>query len=389
MSKIGLSSNTSGTATFTIASPATNTNRTLTLPDAAGTLNVSGLANEVPAGSAASPSIYPTGDNNTGIFFPAADTIAFAEGGAEVARFESNGNLNVASSITASRIDLTTTASIASNSSNNVVMSITNTNRTDQYLTLNMMGSNGFGVTGWADSGVIEAVAAGNATGTKALYLSAYNGPMFFATNNRAERMRITAAGLIQVNGTVTNITGTSQVTIAKNSPTAYNDAHLELVSGAGDVVLGFHAAGATAACLDHVRGTDYLRVVNAPRTAFVPIHALAFTVGSDYRIKENITPLTDAAARLMQIPVHRFSFIENSMSYKNGQMVDGFLAHEVEDIVPEAVFGSKDAVDENGEAVYQGIDQSKLVPLLTAALQEAMARIEILEARINALESQ
>jgi hypothetical protein len=98
MSKIGLSSNTSGTATFTIASPATNTNRILTLPDAAGTLNVSGLANEVPAGSAASPSIYPTGDNNTGIFFPAADTIAFAEGGAEVMRIDSSGKVGIGTS---------------------------------------------------------------------------------------------------------------------------------------------------------------------------------------------------------------------------------------------------------------------------------------------------
>lgn len=106
MSKIGLSSNTSGTATFTIASPATNTNRTLTLPDAAGTLNVSGLANEVPAGSAASPSIYPTGDNNTGIFFPAADTIAFAEGGAEIARFDSSGNLGIGVSGPSAKLDI-------------------------------------------------------------------------------------------------------------------------------------------------------------------------------------------------------------------------------------------------------------------------------------------
>jgi hypothetical protein len=56
-------------------------------------VNVSGLANEVPAGSAGAPAIYPTGDSNTGIFFPAADTIAFAEGGAEVARFDNAGRL--------------------------------------------------------------------------------------------------------------------------------------------------------------------------------------------------------------------------------------------------------------------------------------------------------
>jgi hypothetical protein len=95
MSKIAFTPNNGGTGIFTIASPGTNTDRTLTLPDATGTVNVSGLANEVPAGSAGAPAIYPTGDSNTGIFFPAADTIAFAEGGAESMRIDSSGNLLV------------------------------------------------------------------------------------------------------------------------------------------------------------------------------------------------------------------------------------------------------------------------------------------------------
>ncbi len=66
---------------------------------------------------------------------------------------------------------------------------------------------------------------------------------------------------------------------------------------------------------------------------------------------------------------------------------VDGFLAHEVT-TVPEAIVGTKDQVDDDGNPVYQGIDQSKLVPLLTAALQEAVAKIESLETRIAALEA-
>jgi len=95
MSLITLSPNAAGTGTFTIASPNSNTDRTLTLPDASGTVNTSGAANEVPAGSAAAPAIYPTGDTNTGIFFPAADTIAFAEGGVEAMRLDASGNLLV------------------------------------------------------------------------------------------------------------------------------------------------------------------------------------------------------------------------------------------------------------------------------------------------------
>jgi hypothetical protein len=84
MSLVAISGNASGTGTLTIAAPNTNSNRTLTLPDGTGTFNISGVVNEVPAGTVSAPSIYPTGDTNTGIFFPAADTIAFSEGGAEV-----------------------------------------------------------------------------------------------------------------------------------------------------------------------------------------------------------------------------------------------------------------------------------------------------------------
>jgi hypothetical protein len=95
MSRITLSGNASGTGNFTLASPNSNTDRTLTLPDATGTVNVSGLANEVPAGSAGAPAIYPTGDSNTGIFFPAADTIAFAEGGVERLRIADAGQIGI------------------------------------------------------------------------------------------------------------------------------------------------------------------------------------------------------------------------------------------------------------------------------------------------------
>ena len=95
MSRVSLSGNPSGTGTFTIASPNSNTDRTLNLPDASGTLNTSGAPNEVPAGSAAAPAIYPAGDTNTGIFFPAADTIAFSEGGTESMRIDATGNMGL------------------------------------------------------------------------------------------------------------------------------------------------------------------------------------------------------------------------------------------------------------------------------------------------------
>ena len=102
---------------------------------------------------------------------------------------------------------------------------------------------------------------------------------------------------------------------------------------------------------------------------------AVQYLTSSDYRLKENVVELTGATERLKQIPVHRFNFINDP-----DDTVDGFLAHEVQAIVPEAIHGTKDEVDADGNPVYQGIDQSKLVPLLVATIKELEARITALE---------
>ena len=107
------------------------------------------------------------------------------------------------------------------------------------------------------------------------------------------------------------------------------------------------------------------------------------FNTSSDYRLKENVVTDWDATTRLKQLKPSRFNFKADKDT-----TVDGFLAHEVSSIVPVAISGEKDAVDKEGNPEYQGIDQSKLVPLLTKALQEAVAKIETLEAKVTALES-
>ena len=84
---------------------------------------------------------------------------------------------------------------------------------------------------------------------------------------------------------------------------------------------------------------------------------------------------MTGSIDRLKALKPSRFNFKVNP-----DNIVDGFLAHEVSDIVPEAITGSKDAVDDDGNAVMQGIDQSKLVPLLVAAVKELTAKVEALE---------
>ena len=102
---------------------------------------------------------------------------------------------------------------------------------------------------------------------------------------------------------------------------------------------------------------------------------ATSYVTSSDYRLKENIVPISDSISRLNQLKPSRFNFIEEP-----GKIVDGFIAHEVQDIVPEAIVGEKDEVDEDGGIIPQGIDQAKLVPLLVAAMQELEARVKELE---------
>ena len=101
-----------------------------------------------------------------------------------------------------------------------------------------------------------------------------------------------------------------------------------------------------------------------------------SYNTSSDYRLKENVDYTWDATTRLKQLKPARFNFIADDTN----TLVDGFLAHEVSSIVPEAITGTKDAVDGEGNPDYQGIDQSKLVPLLVKTIQELEARIATLE---------
>ena len=105
---------------------------------------------------------------------------------------------------------------------------------------------------------------------------------------------------------------------------------------------------------------------------------ATALVTSSDYRLKEDVQPMTNASARIESINPVNFAW------KSDGSRVDGFLAHELAEVVPEAVVGEKDALDDNGDPEYQGVDQSKLVPLLVASLQDALARIKVLEEKLT-----
>lgn len=105
---------------------------------------------------------------------------------------------------------------------------------------------------------------------------------------------------------------------------------------------------------------------------------SVQFVTSSDYRLKENIEILENSSERLKQLKAYSYNFKQNSAQH------EGMLAHEVQSIVPSAVVGVKDEINEEGKPVYQSMDYSRLVPLLVSSLQESIERIEKLEAELS-----
>lgn len=208
------------------------------------------------------------------------------------------------------------------------------------------------------------------------------NDPLLFLTNN-TERMRIKQNGEVIFDNNSASSGWASPGTI---HITQRNGSSALTTEGYGDGI-GFAHAVKQSGSASGGNGWAFI-CYNSSNSSIGGIRtsttATSFPTSSDYRLKENIVPLTGAVNRLSQLRVHRFNFIADP-----DKIVDGFIAHEAQTVVPEAVHGTKDEVDADGNPVYQGIDQSKLVPLLTAALQEALAKIETLEARLTALEAQ
>jgi hypothetical protein len=192
-----------------------------------------------------------------------------------------------------------------------------------------------------------------------------------------------TQAGGIQVQGTGLGISGAARendLFIDSSGKVGINGDPTDLfyITGkATSTAMGIKIGtnGYNGIEFDNATGSLVGRItINSGTTAYI--------TSSDYRLKENVTDMTGATTRLKQLKPKRFNWIADDTN----ALIDGFLAHEVSSVVPEAVSGEKDAVHpeghhEAGEIDPQGIDHSKLVPLLVKTIQELEARITALEA--------
>ena len=318
-----------------------------------GTTGISGVD-----GSASAPALTGT-DSNTGINF-ASDTVNVNTGGSTRLTVDSAGRLLLGATTegTSSADDFT----IETASSTGITI------RSGTSSDGNLFFSDG---TSGADEyrGYIQYGHASNI--------------LLFGTN-ATERIRIDSSGNV---GIGTTSPSSSYQTTIQESDTGNGCMKLDRTS---------NIDGTLRSMVSFERSGTQVGTITCSNSA------TAYNTSSDHRLKENVVTMSNATDRLKQLQPKRFNFILNP-----DKTVDGFLAHEVQSVVPEAISGTKDETQDilyteedtipSGKKVgdiketvpkYQGIDQSKLVPLLTAALQEAVAKIEVLETKVAALEA-
>jgi hypothetical protein len=379
-------------------------------------LTVGGIASFAD-GSASAPTITNTGDTNTGIFFPAADTVGITTGGTERARVDSSGNLglgvtpsawttytnvlqtpsislatNGAASVLGTnwyydgqnRYKTTGYATLyvstsgqhqfytaASGTAGNILSSLT------QAMTLDASGNLGIGTTSpnsklevkftsndygyFSNSGDFNTgVRLQNTGRSYGIFVDggsgSSNGLRFYDFTAAAERARIDSSGNLLINATASPAGHKGIYTYNPNSGSNTNLSNIGTSSG-------------TAYHWTFLMNTTEVGSIRTTSSA------TTYATSSDYRLKENIAPMTGALAVVAQL---------NPCTYTwkvDGSAGQGFIAHELQAVLPDAVTGEKDAVNEDGSIRPQGIDTSFLVATLTAAIQELKAEFDAYKA--------
>jgi hypothetical protein len=359
-------------------------------------------------GSAGTPAVQG-GDSNTGLFFPAADTVAIATGGTERARVDSAGNVGIGVTPSAwgggnrGVIDLGTQGAVMASTSVGTATSY------NAYFdgTNWAYKASGSGATRYTGTSTTHAWytapsgTAGNAiTFTQAMTLTAGGNLLVGTTTDPGDR--IYASGSIRA--VTVKVDGGAYITgpgsdilalYAGSSERARIDSSGNLLVGttatinAAKAVIQFTSAS-NGLYLDETSGTSGTQFIrfNQSGTGIGSItrnaatNAVLYNTTSDYRLKQNVTALSGGLDRVMALRPVQWVWKDCG-----GATGEGFIAHEVQEICPAAVSGEKDAVDKEGNITPQGMDASYLVATLTAAIQEQQSLIESLTARIAALE--
>jgi len=383
-----------------------------------GTTGISGVD-----GSASAPALQGS-DSNTGVSF-GSDTVNIVTGGSTRATVNSSGNVGIGTTSPA-------TAMHIRNADDPVTITLQNSDSntpTDSGGEIIFKGTkeNGDPVF-FGGVGGRRRNQASDVTGYLALYRQNGDG-----SNNAVEGLRIDHNGNVGIGNNAsfpvyTHINsrnfmlgtgGESTAIQIHSSSTTYGGIYFGDVADRtdansyigsieykhGDDFMNFRTNGAERLKINSSGGFEHTSADNtaykvsiAGAVRFQVVHSgggnmvlsnpssgnVTYSTSSDYRLKENVSTINNALTTVKSLKPYQFTWKHDST------IAQGFFAHEVLETTPnsQAALGTKDAVDSEDNPIYQQVDYSKLVPLLTAALQEAIAKIEVLETKVAALEA-
>jgi hypothetical protein len=319
--------------------------------------------------------IIHSGDTNTAIRFPSNDTVTVETSGSEWFRVDPTGKVYLRSSADYSPSGTSFRLQVHQVGSSNEAISAFNWSTASAAvggrLSLLRANANTQGTytacTSAAQYGQIDFWGSDGSKFVQAATIVAYpDGTpgaddmpcrlVFFTTasgsNTPTERMRINSSGSVLIGTTSTSNSEVFNVT-QSSSDTA--------------ITVQNPASGPARTAVTFRNGTTNVGTITTTAAA------TSFNTSSDYRLKQNVEPMSQGLQKLNSLSPKTFEF-----KTEPGVKVDGFIAHEVQAVVPQAVTGEKD-----GEEM-QGLDMSKLVPVLVAAVQELAAKVEALEAELQ-----
>jgi hypothetical protein len=327
----------------------------------------------IQGGSASAPSLTFSGDTNTGIFSPAADTIAIGTGGTEAIRVDSARNVG---------LGVTPSAWFTSNNMRALQLG---GGSFASYLNNQVWLTNNYFLNSSGQDTYVN-----NGTAMRLIMDGAYKFQIA-GSGTAGNAITFTQAMTLDASGNLLVGTTSSPTSVADGNASTNGMAYRANSTGCWLAMQNESASTYYASKKTGYTDSRFFQFsVNATGVGSITTNGTSTTYGtsSDYRLKENIQPMQNALAKVAQLKPCTYTW------KFNGAAGDGFIAHELQSVVPDCVIGEKDAVevyvDEEGNEqtrpIYQGIDTSYLVATLTAAIQELKAELDATKAEVALL---